>query len=115
MYMKTYDVFDDIQGIGVTAVHASVISTESEYGRLTIRAHELIQKQVKESYCPQVSPTVGLPISTPNYDRIGSLIRTAPLHSAILKRFLRLFENVYYITRTSQHWQDTRVKNVCMP
>lgn len=30
------------------------------------------------------------------------------------RSFRRLFEHIYYITRFTQHWQDIRVKDICM-
>lgn len=85
MYMQDYRVINDDKGTELPEILTIATSTESEYDRPSLTTHDLVQEQAKDSYCPQASPTVGLPGSRINYDRKGLLVRTAVIDGEVQK------------------------------
>lgn len=64
IYMQAHDILNDSDGIGILAVHAIAISTETKHDKRPITAQEFVYKPENGSYCQQASATGGLPRST---------------------------------------------------
>lgn len=56
-----------------------------KYDKWAITAQPFIHEQAKDSYCRELSTTVGLPGLTSNSDRNGFLARPSPIYGAVQK------------------------------
>lgn len=85
IYMHDNDKNTDFEGAGLPAVYTVSTSTNPKHDERQIIATDFVHEHGKESYCRQVSCTVGVPGSACTYDRNGFLMCPAPIDAAVQK------------------------------
>lgn len=78
LYMQDYHVLINNKDI-VSPVYAIGTSTDTKHHKRATTAHQFIHEQAKYSSCRQVSSRVVVLGSALYYDKIGFLVRTAPV------------------------------------
>lgn len=85
MYMQYCGVLNDNESIGIPAVYAIAISTDTRHDNRPVTAHKSIYKQAKDRKFLQASTTVRIPISTWNEDRNRFLVRSETIDGTVQK------------------------------
>lgn len=85
--------------VGILEVYGIATRPKGKNENLPITVQDFIYEEVKDPYCREVSCTKGSPGSTNNYDSNGFSTSIGPIHEAINKVCLCLYDHVYCTMR----------------
>lgn len=111
--MRDNDAESDKGGVKLLEVYALANDIEENDEKRPIKAHDFINEQANNSYFRQASYALGSPRSMYNSNRQQLLTRVAPIDREEQKVIHTLVLHCCYISHTTQHWGNTRVRDVC--
>lgn len=81
--MNDYVKLNKKESPDLSILYAIAASTDPKHDQPLITAQVVFQKQAKQSYCGQGSPTVELLRSTSVYDRSGFMVESVPMDKTV--------------------------------